>query len=83
MQLADVAVLKPLKLYWKAAALAWSLLHPNEAFSKEHIAPILAGIIEQCFKSETLIIGFAARERSPWNPDAVQCSQCFSKKFLR
>jgi len=58
LQPADVAVFRPVKMYWRKAVRDWHAKHPGEVPNKVTFAPLLRKGIAFAAKPETLVKGF-------------------------
>ena len=54
LQPADVAVFRPVKMYWQKAVRYWHAKHPGEVLNKVTFAPLLREVIDFAAKPETL-----------------------------
>jgi hypothetical protein len=79
LQLADVAVLHPVRMYWQKAVRNWHAKHPGEVLNKVTFAPLLREAINSAAKLETLIKGFQPYGLYPVNANAVDYTKCLGK----
>jgi hypothetical protein len=63
----DVAVFRPVKMYWQKAARDWHAKHPDEVLNKVTFAPFLREVIDFAANPETLVRGFQACGLYPLN----------------
>jgi len=68
---ADVAVFRPVKMYWRKAVRDWAAKHPGEVLNKVTFAPLLREVIDFVAKPETLVKGFQACGLYLLNANAV------------
>jgi hypothetical protein len=71
LQPADVAVFRPVKMYWRKAVTDCHAKHPSEVLNKVTFAPLLREVIDSAARSETLVKGFQACGLYPLNANAV------------
>jgi len=55
LQPADVAVFRPVKMYWRKAVRDWHAKHPGEVLNKVTFAPLLREVIDFAAKPDTLV----------------------------
>jgi hypothetical protein len=83
LQPADVAVFRPVKMYWREAVRDWHAKHPGDILNKVTFAPLLRELIDFAAKPETLVKGFQARGLYPLNANAVVYTKCIGKNTTR
>lgn len=71
LQPADVSAFKPLKGGWLKGVSRWRRDHPLEKLTKEHFAPLLKTVVDECLKEETIKHGFRACGLQLWNPVVI------------
>jgi hypothetical protein len=79
LQPADVAVFRPVKIYWRKAVREWQVKHPGEVLNKVTFAHLLREAIESAAKPETLLKGFQACGLYALNANAVNYTKCLGK----
>jgi len=83
LQPVDVAVFRPVKIYWQKAVRDWHAKHPGEVLNKVTCAPLLREVIDFAVKPETLVRGFHTCGLSPLNANAVDYTKCLDKNTAR
>ena len=83
LQPVDVAVFRPVKMFWRKAVRDWHTKHPGEVLNKVTFAPILREVIDFAAKPETLVKGFQACGLYPLNANAVDYTKCLGKNTTR
>jgi len=83
LQPADVAVFRPVKMYWRKAVTDWHAKPSGEVLNKVTFAPLLREVIDFAAEPETLVKGFQACGLHPLNANAVDYTKCLGKKTTR
>lgn len=79
LQRMDLAVLKPLKCYWKKALNNWKLEHLGQNLKQEHFAPVLKTALQSISK-DSIKHGFRARRMQLFGPSFVDFSKIKSAR---
>lgn len=70
LQPLDLAVFRPLKVFWKKAATKWKLENLGKNIRKENFAPVLQKAVQQ-LTSDCVKKGFRAGGLFPFGPDYI------------
>lgn len=70
LQPLDLAVFRPLKVFWKKAATKWKLENLGKNIRKENFAPVLQKAVKQ-LTSDCVKNGFRAGGLFPFGPDYI------------
>jgi len=71
LQPVDVAVFRPVKMYWRKAVRSWHAKHPGEVLNKATFAPLLRVVIDFAAKTSNTCHRFPGM----WSP-STECKCC-------
>lgn len=80
LQPADVSVFRPVKMAWRQGVREWHEAHPGDVLSKLTFAPLLEKVLDTSITSQLLISGFRACGLYPFDPNAIDFSECLGIK---
>ncbi|CAK1586979.1 unnamed protein product [Parnassius mnemosyne] len=78
LQPMDVAVFRPLKVFWKRQVIRWKTEHLGQQVSKTSFAPILKSALDEITK-DCISNGFRAGGICPFGPEYIDFSKLNSK----
>lgn len=74
-----MAAFKPIREAWRRTISAWEEKHHREELNKITFALHLEKAIQSSVKPQTLIDGFKVCGLCPYNPNAIDYSNCLSE----
>lgn len=77
LQRMDVAVIRPLKIFWKNQVSNWKIEHPGQRLKKEDFAPNLEKALQKV-TDDTIKNGFRKSGLYPFGIDYVDLSKIFA-----